>query len=111
MMMVTIWRMPLVCLAVVLLQSVAPGAAQQALRVAPDAQEIRAFRLSAAHLTALRHVADTLARGFKPAADRPRTDAAVFAVLSMSLAFNEPFSDRTIADTVRTIETGHADLH
>lgn len=53
----------------------------------------------------------TLARGFKPRPERPRADAAVFVVLSMTLAFNEPFRDRTVADTVRLIASGSLDLY
>lgn len=83
----------------------------QALRVAEDAREIRAFRLQEIHLAKLRQVAQTLGRGFQPTPERPRADAAIFVVLSMSLAFNEPFADRTVTDMVRTIESGHADLH
>ncbi len=100
------------CLIVVLACSAAADSQnQQALRVAPDAREIRAFRLNDGHLPQLRKVAETLSRGFQPTPERPRADAAMFAVLSMSLAYNEPFSDRTVAEMVRTIETGHADLH
>ncbi len=90
---------------------VAPVPAAQPPRVAPDAQTVRAFRLAESHLVGLRRVAGTLARGHVPSPERPRADAAVFVVLSMSLAYNEPFRDRTVSDMVRTIETGHADLH
>lgn len=91
--------------------AIAPAHGQQPPRVAEDARQIRAFRLSEDHLPKLRQVARTLARGFKPTPERPRADAAMFVVLSMSLAFNEPFRDRTVTDTVRTIESGHPDLH
>lgn len=100
------------CLTVLLASGAAiDSQSQQALRVAPDAREIRAFRLNDEHLPKLRKVAETLKRGFQPTPERPRGDAAMFTVLSMSLAYNEPFSDRTVAETTRTIESGHADLH
>jgi hypothetical protein len=84
---------------------------EQAVRLAEDAAQIRAFRLSDAHLPKLRQVAQTLARGFTPRPERPRTDAAMFVVLSMTLAFNEPFRDRTVTETVQLIESGHLDLY
>lgn len=100
------------CLMVLLACTAAPHALnQQALRVAPDARGIRAFRLNEEHLHKLRKIAESLSRGFQPTPERPRADAAMFTVLSMSLAFNEPFSDRTVGEMVRTIESGHADLH
>lgn len=83
---------------------------EQPVRVAEDAVQIRAFRLSEAHLPKLRQVAQTLARGFTPRPERPRADAATFVVLAMTLAFNEPFRDRTVAETVELIESGHLDL-
>jgi hypothetical protein len=84
---------------------------EQAARLAEDAVQIRAFRLSDAHLPKVRQVAQTLARGFTPHPERPRADAAMFVVLSMTLAFNEPFRDRTVTETVRLIESGHLDLY
>ncbi|MGQ0734344.1 MAG: hypothetical protein ACT4QD_11880 [Acidobacteriota bacterium] len=97
-----------VCLGVALAAALISG--QPRSRVAEDAREIRAFRLRDDHLPKLRQVAETLARGFTPAPERPRADAAMFVVLSMSVAFNEPFRDRTVAETVRTLESGHQDL-
>lgn len=86
------------------------AAAGQPVRVAPDAVQIRAFRLNDTHLPKLRHIAQTLAREYKPHPERPRADAGMFGVLAMSLAFNEPFRDQTVTDTVRLIESGHLDL-
>lgn len=84
-----------VCLTVLLACSaVVHSQSQQSLRVAQDAREIRAFRLIDEHLPKLRKVAETLSRGFQPTPERPRADAAMFTVLSMSLAYNEPSDDR-----------------
>jgi hypothetical protein len=44
------------------------------------------------------------------APDAPRSDVAMFTVLSMSLSFNEPFTDRTVPDAVRIIQSGHPKL-
>lgn len=98
--------------AVGLLCSLSASASRhQTTRVAEDARIIRTFRLNQDHLTKLRQVSETMARNFRPAPEKPRADAAIFAVLSMSFAYNEPFRDQTVTDMVRTIESGHADLH
>ena len=89
----------------------ASALAQQRLRVAEDAREIRAFRLSEKSLSGLRQVAKTLAREYTPQPERPRADGAMFAVLSLSLSFGEPYRDATVTHTVRVIESGHADLN
>ena len=85
--------------------------AAQHLRVAEDAREIRGFRLNEKSLSGLRQVAKILARAYTPQPERPRADGAMFAVLSMSLSFGEPYRDATVTNTVRVIETGHADLN
>jgi hypothetical protein len=82
----------------------------QPARVAEDASLIRAFRLTEDHLVKLRQVSAAMARSYRPAPELPRADAAMFVVLSMSFAYNEPFRDRTVTDMVETIESGHADL-
>jgi len=82
----------------------------QPARVAEDARLIRAFRLTEDHVVKLRQVSAAMARSYRPAPEMPRADAAMFAVLSMSFAYNEPFRDRTVTDLVETIEAGHAEL-
>lgn len=105
-------QLPLVAAIVVALAFAAASAqTQRGSRVAPDARDIPAFRISELHLTGLERVGQALAREYRPAPEKPRADAAMFTVLSMSLAYNQPFSDRTVVDTVRTIESGHPDLH
>ena len=90
--------------------AIVSAGAVQPTRLAEDAPQIRAFRLNDTHLHKLRQVAETLARGYSPRPERPRSDAAVFTVLAMSPAFNVPFRDATIAETAQLIDSAHLDL-
>ena len=84
--------------------------ANQRARVAPAARDIRGFVLTQEHLRKFAAVTALMDRLPFRGPEAPRADVAVFTVLSMSLSFNEPFTERTVPDTVRTIQAGHPEL-
>jgi hypothetical protein len=82
----------------------------QHTRVASTATDIRSFRLSVEHLRKLTLVTQAMDRLPPRGPEAPRSDVATFTMLSMSLSFNEPFTERTVPEVVRTIQRGHPEL-
>ena len=94
----------------ILLPSPSANAASQRARVASSATDIRSFRLTEEHLRTLVLVTQAMDRIPPRGPEAPRSDVAMFTILSMSLSFNEPFTERTVPEAVRTIQRGHPEL-
>lgn len=93
-----------------LVLAVEAGTAAQRARVTSSAGDIRNFRLTEEHLRTLALVTQAMGRLPDRGPEAPRSDVAMFTVLSMSLSFNEPFTERTVPEAVRTIQNGHPEL-
>jgi hypothetical protein len=87
-----------------------PAMAHQRSRVAASAADIRGFRLTRDHLRKVTEVTRAMDRVPSRGPEAPRSDAAMFTVLSMALSYNEPYTERTVPETVRTIQGGHPEL-
>ncbi len=78
--------------------------------MAPDAREIRGYRLTAANVAKVDQVTSILDRLPPGPSEAPRSDVAMAVVLAMSFAYNEPFRDRQVDEMVGNIEGGHPEL-
>jgi tetratricopeptide (TPR) repeat protein len=85
-------------------------AASQRARVGAMATDIRSFRLNEEHLRKLTLVTQAMERLPQRGPEAPRSDVALFTILSMSLSFNEPLTEQTVPGAVRMIQGGHPEL-
>jgi hypothetical protein len=81
--------------------------AQSRGRVDPSARDILSYRLTADNLRRFTDVTRAMERLPPPLPEGARPDVAMPVVLSMAFAFNEPWRDAKVDETVMLIDRGH----
>jgi hypothetical protein len=90
--------------------AVGDSPAQSRSRVESGAREILAYRLGIDALRRAEAVMRTMDSVPSRGPEAPRADVALITVLSMALAYNEPWRDAFIDENVRIVESSHPEL-